>query len=440
MIRASVDNPFTYGNPISDPRRFFGRRREVQQIFSRLRNTEFESSSIIGDRRIGKTSMLNYLANAETRAAYGLDAPAQSFVYVDLQMVEVNMTPAQLWIWLLKKLAAECSNDDTRALVMRESVRTLDAFGLDELFQELDRKGQGVVFLLDEFENITRNEHFGPDFYFGLRSLAIHHKLALVTSSRRELIDLCHSAEIRSSPFFNIFANVPMSLFSESDAHELITATLAPTGIRFSQSEIQYVLNVAGLHPLFLQIACHFLYEAHLMEWDEATRLASVSQEFAKEARPHLASAWRNSIEREKITLTALALLEHESAQHRRYFRVEELKDIYATSDLTLSQLKRRGLVIALRDSYALSTAIFTDWIISEMKSQSEEEPSYEEWIASREGMMGRLSGHTREGLRELLPRMSNGFRDLVATWLADPKTAVTAILLLKRAFALDGR
>jgi hypothetical protein len=52
-------NPFTYGNPISDPHRFFGRAREVEQIFGRLRNEEFESSSLVGDRRIGKTSLLN---------------------------------------------------------------------------------------------------------------------------------------------------------------------------------------------------------------------------------------------------------------------------------------------------------------------------------------------------------------------------------------------
>ena len=31
-------NPFTYGNPISDPKRFIGRRRDVEQIFMRLRN------------------------------------------------------------------------------------------------------------------------------------------------------------------------------------------------------------------------------------------------------------------------------------------------------------------------------------------------------------------------------------------------------------------
>jgi hypothetical protein len=56
-------NPFTYGNPISDPERFIGRRREVDQVFSRLRNAEAESSSLVGERRVGKTSLLAYLAH-----------------------------------------------------------------------------------------------------------------------------------------------------------------------------------------------------------------------------------------------------------------------------------------------------------------------------------------------------------------------------------------
>jgi hypothetical protein len=43
-----LSNPFTYGYPISDPRRFVGQAREVEQIFGRLRSQEFESSSLVG--------------------------------------------------------------------------------------------------------------------------------------------------------------------------------------------------------------------------------------------------------------------------------------------------------------------------------------------------------------------------------------------------------
>ena len=65
-----IENPFTYGNPISEPGRFFGRRREVEQVYSRLLNAEAESSSLVGERRIGKTSLLQYLMHPDVRRRY----------------------------------------------------------------------------------------------------------------------------------------------------------------------------------------------------------------------------------------------------------------------------------------------------------------------------------------------------------------------------------
>ncbi|MCH7929016.1 MAG: ATP-binding protein [Proteobacteria bacterium] len=80
-------NPFNYGNPIDDPERFFGRRREVEQIFSRLRNPAFESTSIVGERRTGKTSLLNFVSHPSIAAHYGLDPRTYCFCYIDLQMM-----------------------------------------------------------------------------------------------------------------------------------------------------------------------------------------------------------------------------------------------------------------------------------------------------------------------------------------------------------------
>ena len=97
---------------------------------------------------------------------------------------------------------------------------------------KLDDTGQHIVFLLDEFEHVTENANFGPDFYYGLRSLMIHHKVALVTSSRLELIELCHSEAVKSSPFFNIFANINLRLFSDADWQLLVSRSLSGTGVR----------------------------------------------------------------------------------------------------------------------------------------------------------------------------------------------------------------
>ena len=77
-----ANNPFTYGNPITEPKRFFGRDREIEQVFSRLRNAEFESSALAGERRVGKTSLLNYIRNPEVRRYYGVNPDKTLFVYV----------------------------------------------------------------------------------------------------------------------------------------------------------------------------------------------------------------------------------------------------------------------------------------------------------------------------------------------------------------------
>jgi len=304
-------NPFTYGNPISDPHRFFGREWEVKQIFGRLQNKEFESSSVVGERRIGKTSLLNYLADPGIRAVQGVGPEHCSFVYVDLQMVDATMGPEQLWRRLLTLMRRQCLDAEIGNLVAAlEGRRRIRTFDLDEFFQQVDDRGHHVVFLLDEFDWVTRNENFGPDFYFGLRSLVISHKVALVTSSRLGLIELCHSPAVRSSPFFNIFANINLRQFSLEESQLMISRALDGTAVRFSAAELEHVLGLAGLQPYFLQMGCWLLYESHQAGLAETARGAFLAERFRAEAVPHFVDYWDNSGDYEKIVLTAAALLE----------------------------------------------------------------------------------------------------------------------------------
>ncbi len=54
------ENPFTHGGPINNPDRFIGRDDELKQILDRLRDESFSSTSIVGERRIGRTSLLKF--------------------------------------------------------------------------------------------------------------------------------------------------------------------------------------------------------------------------------------------------------------------------------------------------------------------------------------------------------------------------------------------
>jgi eukaryotic-like serine/threonine-protein kinase len=288
-------NPFTYGNPISDPTHFFGRKHEIEQVFSRLRNIGFESSSIVGERRIGKTSLLYFLMHPEVRRAYGLASEKYLFIYMDLQMVDKDTTPLRLWQRFLQQMVRNCQDAEVKQMLtsLRASDR-IDNFAIADLFDSMDEKDLHVVLLLDEFENVTENQNFSAAFFYGLRSLAIHHNLSLITSSRRELIELCHSEAIRSSPFFNIFANINLRLFTRVEARNLIDQLLAGTGISFTEEELDHIFRSAGYHPYFLQIACHFLFEAYLQGLAADERIQFMSKEFREEASPHFDDYWHN--------------------------------------------------------------------------------------------------------------------------------------------------
>ena len=149
-------NPFTYGNPISDPARFFGRRREIEQIFSRLRNAEFESSSVVGEYRTGKTSLFKYLSHPSVIKAQGLDPRRFVFLYDDLGMLSKATTPTRFWQRLLRKISRKVGEPGLKAIAREAGkAKTIDTYTLADFFDIVDEQGWHVILLLDEFETVS---------------------------------------------------------------------------------------------------------------------------------------------------------------------------------------------------------------------------------------------------------------------------------------------
>jgi hypothetical protein len=221
-----------------------------------------------------------------------------------------------------------------------------------------------VVFLVDEFERVTENPNFRPDFYYGFRSLMIHHKVALVTSSRLELIELCHSEAVKSSPFFNIFANINLRLFSQADCELMIASSLTDTGTQFSRQEMEQILDLAGLHPYFLQAAAWMLFESYHIGMDGAARINFLAEQFRAEAVPHLVDYWGNSGDNEKIVLTAAALLEHATSPLLG-FSLDGMSKVFSRSEPCVEHLVKRGLLMSLDTRYRLFSSVFGPWVVS---------------------------------------------------------------------------
>ena len=77
-----LNNPFVNrGKPIRQPEQFYGRANEVKEIFRYLHGGQ--SISIIGPRRIGKTSLALFILALDVFQEYGFLSNEVCFVYFD---------------------------------------------------------------------------------------------------------------------------------------------------------------------------------------------------------------------------------------------------------------------------------------------------------------------------------------------------------------------
>jgi len=449
-------NPFSYGKPIDDPERFIGRRREIEQVFSRLLSA-FESSSIVGERRMGKTSLLKVLGHSDLLAQYGLDPTGYTFIYQDFQFLETSTVPTRFWQRVLRSIRRAVTDHDdvVEEIEFALKAETIDNYTLDDIFTLIDEEKVYIVLLLDEFENVTRNENFDNDFFAGLRALAIHHNLALVTSSRDELVDLTHSEKVRSSPFFNIFASINLRPYSESDATELIDTYLAGSEVRFLLSELSLLFGIAGYHPYFLQMACHHLFAVHQQGLDDAARRRYLVEKARAEADSIFQDYWHNSPASQQIVLTVLALRE----LNRRIGAgtageafasafvnsssgvtpqggedtLTDLEQYYVRSDQVIPDLERRGLVIKNPENsaYRLFSSELSEWIAAEIIGDVDDLRGWRDWQKD-ESLTGVLPTDAQALLGQVAHRLNPAYRDTLGKWILEPTTAVASLGLLE--------
>jgi AAA+ ATPase superfamily predicted ATPase len=378
-------NPFTFGNPIRDPARFYGRKGDIRQIVNRLLSTAHESTSTVGERRIGKTSLLYHLSKPDVAASHGLNKDAYCLVYIDFQGL-TDITPQRFWQRILHKMSRSiCEPSLVPSIDELQKREDFDLFDLEDLFERINLSGLTVVLFMDEFEYVTQNPNFGADFFGGLRALAIHYDLALVTATRRELVDLCHSEEIKGSPFFNIFANVVLKPFTMAEVHELIDGYVKGKPFAFSPEENALALRLGGGHPFFVQIAGYYIVDGKMQGLRDEQLVAYVAAEFDQQADPHFEYYWSHCSESEKITLLVTLALSQQKPTKKTIPTLENLIQLHSRARLDIPPLQRRGLVVEADGKYSLLSQGLERWIAREITSTPEEQEtqaSVEAWLA----------------------------------------------------------
>ncbi len=243
-------SPFVTGSPITHPRNFFGRQKELKRLFNLLKRHPLQNAAIIGKRRIGKTSLLHYLKNITTTPPKEL-RPNQKYDW--LPNPEIYK-----WIFLDFQDPRMASRERFLSYIL-ESLRMKvpEPCDLDNFMDVVsDNLHHPTVILLDEIGvGLQRCPELDDGFWESLRSLATNYtggNLAFILATYESPIELAHHTG-HSSPFFNIFGYTAyLGALSEEEARELI----ASSPISFADENVEWILEQSQRLPLLLQILC----------------------------------------------------------------------------------------------------------------------------------------------------------------------------------------
>jgi eukaryotic-like serine/threonine-protein kinase len=320
-------------------RDFFGRKQEVRRIYARLNATPPGSVSVVGDRKIGKSSLLNYIYMDQNRKTYLEDPRRMIMVFLDFQR-ERAMTIEAFVSALLSMAQLELRDQ----LTVSDCSHDLD--GVKDLVERIHRGGFRIAILLDEFDTVTTNPNFDLQFFAFLRYLANHYNVAYLTSSARDLQVLCSSKDIADSPFFNIFTMMRLSVFTKEEAVELITVPSERAGKPLGP-HADKILEIAGLFPFYLQIACSHAFEYLEEHPGQELDLAEVNRRFYEEAKLHYRFIWNNFDEHEKSAMRRVAMG----------------KSVPDSLKHVVQELERRRLVELQQGKPRLFTPIFENFV-----------------------------------------------------------------------------
>lgn len=239
-----MPNPFFYGGKITQPENFIGRGAELRQICATFESDEAQHTAIVGERRIGKSSLLYHLT--QVYAQFIPHPERYRFIYIDL-----DDPRCQTLNGLLHTLLQALDLPHPPQL-------TLEKFQ-DLLITHAHKNGVRPVVCLDEFEHLTRRKAEFPDaVYEAWRSLGNNGHVAFITASQTPLAELARQGNL-TSPFHNIFTTLNLGEFSPQEADSLLARN---TERPFTAQERQRLLQLAGRKPGCLQFAARELYAA----------------------------------------------------------------------------------------------------------------------------------------------------------------------------------
>jgi hypothetical protein len=384
--------PFIYGRPVR-PGEFLNRETELRTVFNRLRNCE--STAVVGEPHIGKSSLLLQLADETTRTTcLGDDAHHLVISLLDLLPISNDYTPAAFWEEALEPLREHPGHSAAVRLLRQATEASYTRRCLERLFNHLGKQHRWLVLLLDEFGRLLVHPNFQqPAFFALLRSLSTRTGgLALVTTSRFSVAEMNERGRgllDTGSPFFNNVIEVRLRPFDEG----AVDALLNRRGETFSSRDRHFIRRVAGRHPFLLQAMAAILLETAGNDCQ-----ARAAEMFYDQISFHFDDLWRNLDDHTRTAAVILSLVELGGQALGQNFAYGEIEKVDALGP-ELKKLAERGLAEQVGESWqfdrehllvwrggqwTVGTQAFAWWVRDVVIAEARRVPSYDEWLANK--------------------------------------------------------
>ncbi len=310
LARVQPDhNPYVrVGALPADSPVFFGRRRELSEVLGILRRPGNPGCvSLLGERRIGKSSLLSQVHQA-LAAEQGLVA------------VHAN---AQDWGRFDPPAFFRDLHQAIRRVLPDAPQRTVANYADFRNFVADHAARWRFVLIVDEFDDMAANPALDDRFFTNLRALGddADYAFGFLLASRQPLERLCQQGDIGSSAFWNIFG-MPyvLGLLESREAEDLARKPFRQS-LGKPLRDLKKVWHWCGHHPAMLQMVMWSLWQAR--EGGYPLPAADLRDGLG----PYYHDLWRRRSQDEWKLL--LALVENHEVRDSR----------------TLRELERRGLV-----------------------------------------------------------------------------------------------
>jgi serine/threonine protein kinase len=270
----SASNPFFYGGAVPS-HLFYGRQELLAAIVQRVGGRTAQSISMVGQQRMGKTSVFNYL-KARANQLFPSDL-SLIIIYLDLSKGYCH-TQAGLMRALRRELTRAwrepwSPNDDD------------DLSAFDFALEDLQAENIRLLLCLDQLEHLTERAQEFDAVLEDWRACGSLGQMAMLTASTQPLADLCMAGGL-VSPFYNIFNQRWLGLLSAAEWHKLVGDHLEAT-----PDDLVFIDQAAGGHPFFTQMAASHLWE--IKRKGQKMNYRTLYQELRRECETHLQHLWR---------------------------------------------------------------------------------------------------------------------------------------------------